>query len=56
MKFDNHFKISIIKSWIRILAGFFIISFGVEYSYSVVCWAGILLITAEFLGIAEEMF
>ena len=53
---DNHFKISLVKSCIRIAAGMLIINFGIDNSFQVIAWAGLLLITAEFLGIAEEMF
>ena len=56
MKLDNHFKISIVKSWIRIAAGMMIINFGIDNSFQILCWAGLLLIVAELLGIAEEIF
>ena len=44
MKLDNHFKISIVKSWIRIAAGMMIINFGIDNSFSILAWAGLLLI------------
>ncbi len=56
MKLDNHFKISIVKSWIRIAAGMMIINFGIDNSFQILAWAGLLLIVAELLGIAEEIF
>ena len=56
MKLDNHFKISIVKSWIRIGAGMMIINFGIDNSFSILAWAGLALIVAELLGIAEEIF
>jgi len=43
-----HLKISIAKSILRIVAGFFLIG-GSFY------WAGAMLVSAEVLGIAEEL-
>ena len=43
-----HLYISLVKSAIRILAGTALIA-------GFIIWAGILLILAEVLGIAEEM-
>jgi len=44
----NHFLMSMVKSGLRILAGFHLISGNVEI-------AGFVLILAEVLGILEEM-
>lgn len=44
----SHLYISLVKSVIRILAGAALIA-------GFIVWAGILLILAEVLGIAEEM-
>ena len=44
----NHFRISMVKSAVRILAG---LSLGMGH----VILAGMLLIAAEVLGILEEM-
>lgn len=45
----THLYISLVKSLIRIVAGAALIG-------GFIVWAGILLILAEVLGIAEEMF
>jgi hypothetical protein len=47
-KSNKHFIISIIKSVVRIIA-------GVTLTFGNVVIAGILLVTAEILGIAEEL-
>lgn len=44
----GHFYVSLVKSGIRILAGFCLIA-GNLY------WAGALIISAEILGIVEEL-
>jgi len=44
----GHFYVSLVKSGLRILAGAVLIS-GSLY------WAGALIITAEILGIVEEL-
>lgn len=44
-----HFRISIVKSGIRIAAGFRLIQGDL-------LGAGVLLIVAELLGVAEELF
>ena len=44
----KHLKISLIKSTLRIIAGTFLI-------YNYVLYAGLILIIAELLGIAEEL-
>lgn len=46
-KSKTHFYFSMVKSAIRIAAGFILIKGDLT-------WAGILLIIAEVLGIAEE--
>ena len=48
MKIDGHFKISMIKSALRILAGVSLIMMSLPE-------AGTLIILAEVLGIVEEM-
>ena len=47
-KSNRHFTISLIKSAIRISA-------GINLSIGNFWWAGILLVIAEVLGIAEEL-
>ena len=47
-KSNKHFVISIIKSGVRIVA-------GVTLTFGYIATAGILLVTAEILGIAEEL-
>jgi hypothetical protein len=48
MKIDGHFKISMIKSALRIIAGGNLVLGNLVL-------AGIFLIVAELLGIAEEI-
>lgn len=48
MKIDGHFKISMVKSALRILAGISLIRGGIGL-------AGVCFILAEGLGILEEM-
>lgn len=48
----THLQISIAKSFIRIFAGACLIS----QAPGGIIWAGILLVLAEVLGIAEELF
>lgn len=45
---ENHFRISMVKSGVRIVAGLCLVAGGVTL-------AGVLLIAAEGLGILEEM-
>jgi len=45
---DRHFYVSLAKSAIRIIA-------GVQLIYGNIVIAGVLLIVAEILGIAEEL-
>ena len=47
MKFNWHNTISLIKSWFRITA-------GISLIFGNLVFAGILIIIAEILGIAEE--
>ena len=47
-KSTRHFTISLIKSAVRIAA-------GVDLAFGNVWYAGILLVIAEILGIAEEL-
>lgn len=49
MQTDNHFKFSLVKSGLRILAGATLMS-GAFFG------AGFLFIVAELLGIAEEIW
>ncbi|MFA5760052.1 MAG: hypothetical protein WC942_11970 [Clostridia bacterium] len=44
----NHFNISLIKSGIRVLAGFYLV-----LGYLVIC--GLLIIFAELFGVIEEI-
>jgi hypothetical protein len=44
----KHFYISLVKSGVRIAAGAALMN-------GMIWWAGILLVAAEFLGIAEEL-
>ena len=48
MKIDGHFKISMIKSVVRVVAGFCLIQGNL-------LMAGVCIILAETLGIVEEM-
>lgn len=45
----THFRISLVKSFIRIVAGVMLIK-------GMIVAAGALIIVAEFFGIAEEIF
>lgn len=52
---SNHLKISLIKSAFRIVAGLALAGGGWLEMNPYIQWAGILLIVAEGLGIAEEL-
>ena len=55
MKIDGHFIVSMVKSFIRVLAGIVFIYGGITLPYDIMIYAGALLIAAELLGVAEEM-
>jgi len=45
---NGHFYISLVKSGIRIIA-------GISLVFGMFVWAGALFITAELLGVLEEL-
>jgi hypothetical protein len=51
----GHFYVSLLKSAFRIAAGIFFVIAGLTISSSWILSGGLLLITAEILGIVEEL-
>jgi hypothetical protein len=51
----NHKRISFIKSGFRIIAGLALAGGGWLEMNPYIMWAGVLLVVAEVLGVAEEL-
>ena len=58
---DKHTKVSLIKSFLRIIASFMLIGVGIGLPFyplgifDTAIYGGILLLVAEILGIVEEI-